>query len=267
MEQTYTRKDISKDTIELTITIPHESFKSSYEIVLKDYTKDTNIKGFRKGKVPSELLEPNIKENIIIETIEKLAPLYINMAIQKENLEIIAPPTYKEFPKIKDGQDIQFTITITVLPEFKLGDLKKIKIKKEKARVEDKEVDDAIEDIKKNRETKSKIVDDKWAVEIAKMLKIDNIKTLQELKKHIKEALTAQKGHMLIHKREQEALTEAIKLSKIEIPQAAIKYEASERERSFLNDMQERGVKVEDFLKSQNITMDKLRELWERDPK
>ncbi|MDD4381817.1 MAG: trigger factor [Candidatus Dojkabacteria bacterium] len=267
MEQTYTRKDISKDTIELTITIPHESFKSSYEIVLKDYTKDTNIKGFRKGKVPSELLEPNIKENIIIETIEKLAPLYINMAIQKENLEIIAPPTYKEFPKIKDGQDIQFTITITILPEFKLGNLKKIKIKKEKAIVEDKEVEDAIEDIKKNRETKAKSIDDKWALEIAKMLKIENIKTLQELKEHIKDALTAQKEHMLIHKREQEALIEAIKLSKIEIPQAAIKYEASERERSFINDMQQRGVKVEDFLKSQNITMDKLRELWERDSK
>lgn len=267
MEQTYTRKDISKDTVELTITIPFDSFKSSYDILLKDYIKDTNIKGFRKGKVPSELLEANVKESMTIETIEKLAPLYINMAIQKENLEIIAPPTYKEFPKIKDGQDIQFTIVVTILPEFKLGNLKKIKIKKEKVTVEDKEVEDVIADIKKNRTTKSKKVDDKWAIEVAKMLKIENIHTFDELKKHIKDTLLLQKKHMLLHKREQEALVEAIKLSKIEIPEPAIKYESSERERAFINDMQQRGIKVEDFLKSQNITIEKLRELWDKDSK
>lgn len=267
MEQKYTRKDISKDTIELEITIPKESFKNSYELLLKDYTKDTNIKGFRKGKVPSELLDQKIKESITLETIEKLAPLYINMALTKENLEIIAPPTYKEFPKIKDGQDIQFTITVTILPEFKLGNLKKIKIKKEKVNITDNEVSSTLEDLKKNRETKAKEINDNWAKEIAKMLKIKDIKTLEDFKKYVKDTLKTQKEHMQIHKMEQEALNKGIELSKIEIPKPAIMYEASERERSFLTDIQQKGIKSEDFLKSQGLTIEKVRELWERDSK
>jgi FKBP-type peptidyl-prolyl cis-trans isomerase (trigger factor) len=42
-------------------------------------------------------------------------------------------------------------MNITVMPEFKLGNLKKIKIKKEEVKVEKKEVDDALDNILKNQ--------------------------------------------------------------------------------------------------------------------
>lgn len=265
MENFYERKDISKDTVELKITIPKDNFQESYNILLKDHLKDTDLKGFRKGKVPTDLLEGDIKSGLKIETLDKLAPLYINTAIQKEDIEPIAPPTYKDLPKLEDGKDVEFTIAITVLPEFKLGDMKKIKIAKEEVKITKKEIDTAIEDIKKNRETKEKEVNDKWAVEIAKMLKIEKIENLESLKKYIKKILKEQKEHMLIHKREEEALEQAIKLSNIEIPLPAVQFEASERERSFIHDMQQRGIKPEEFMKAQNITIEKMRELWEKD--
>ncbi len=265
MEQFYERKEISKDTVELKITIPKDSFKDSYNILLKDHLKDTSVKGFRKGKVPTDLLESDLKGELKIETLDKLAPLYINTAIQKENIEPIAPPTYKELPKLEDDKDVVFTIEITVLPEFKLGNMKKIKIEKEEVKITKAEIDTALEEIKKNRETKTKEVNDKWAVEIAEMLKIEKVKDLESLKKYIKEALKKQKEHMFLHKREEEALVQAISLSKIEIPLPAVKFEASERERSFIYDMQQRGIKPEEFIKTQNLTIEKMRELWEKD--
>ncbi len=267
MEQFYERKDISKDTVELRITIPKDNFQESYNILLKDHLKDTNIKGFRKGKVPTDLLENDMKSGLKIETLDKLAPLYINTAIQKESIEPIAPPTYKDLPKLEDGNDVEFTIAITVLPEFKLGNMKKIKLAKEEVKITKEEIDTAIEDIKKNRETKEKEVNDKWAVEIAKMLKIEKIENLEALREYIKEALTGQKEHMLLHKQEEDALEQAIALSNIEIPLPAVKFEASERERSFIYDMQQRGVKPEEFMKAQNITIEKMREMWEKDAK
>jgi len=265
MEQFYERKDISKDTVELKITIPKDNFQESYNILLKDHLKDTNLKGFRKGKVPTDLLESDIKGALKIETLDKLAPMYINTAIQKENIEPIAPPTYKDLPKLEDGKDVEFTISITVLPEFKLGNMKKIKITNEEVKITKEEVDTAIDEIKKNRKTKEKEINDKWAVEIAKMLKIEKIKDLESLKGYIKNALKEQKEHMLLHKTEEDALIQAIKLSNIEIPLPAVKFEASERERSFIYDMQQRGIKPEEFMKAQNITIEKMRELWEKD--
>ena len=69
------------------------------------------------------------------------------------------------------------------------------------------------------------------------------------------------------HKLEDDALKEAIKLSNIEIPQPAIDYEASERERAFITDMQQKGIDIDQFLKANNITLDKMREMWKEDAK
>ncbi len=267
MNDFYQRKDISKDTIEFEITIPKDSFKASYEAMMKDKVKGTDIKGFRKGKVPTQLVETQLKQTVKLETLEKVAPLYISTAIQKENLDPIAPPEYKDLPKLEDDTDLKLTIVVTVMPEFKLGNMKKVKVEKEEAIISKAEMEDALNDIQKNYKTKEKEINDAWAVEIGTMLKLKDVKDIKDLRKQIEEALKAQKAHMLLHQRQEKALDEAIKICDIKIPLPAIKYEAQERERSFRYDMQQRGVKVEDFVKSQNLTIEKMRELWEKDSK
>lgn len=267
MNDFYQRKDVSKDTIEFTITIPKDSFNQSYETLMKAKAKETDIKGFRKGKVPAKLVETQLDQSVRLETLEKIAPLYISTAIQKENLDPIAPPEYKELPKLEVDKDVELVITVTVMPEFKLANLKKVKVEKEEATISKKEVDEALDDIKKNYKTKEKEINDAWAVEVAKMIQLKDVKDIKDLRKQIEEAMKAQKEHMLLHQRQEKALDEAIKLCNIDIPQPAIMYEARERERSFRYDMQQKGVKVEEFIKSQNLTIEKMRELWEKDSK
>jgi len=75
------------------------------------------------------------------------------------------------------------------------------------------------------------------------------------------------KNHYQLHQVQDEALRKGIEISKIEIPESAIKFEASEREKAFNQDMQSKGVKIEDFLKANNITIEKMRELWLKDAK
>lgn len=267
MDNFYTKKDINEHTFELTITLPHDSFKKSYDLLLQNYAKDTDVKGFRKGKVPAGMISDQIKEVVKLEAFERLAPLYINTALNKEKLEPIAPPQYKEIPKFLDGLDTSFTITVTVMPKFKLGDTKKIKVKKESVEVTDKEIQDAIDDLKKTQKTEEKEVNDKWAEEIGKIINVENVKTLNDLKERIKDALTKQKEHYQMHQLQDEALKKGIEISKINVPQVAIDFEASEREKAFTEDMQSRGVKIDDFLKANNITIEKMRELWLKDAK
>jgi FKBP-type peptidyl-prolyl cis-trans isomerase (trigger factor) len=267
MNDFYTKKEINEYTHEFEIKIPADNFKHSYDLLIQEYAKDSDIKGFRKGKVPADMINNQVKEMVKFETFEKVAPLYINTALSKENVEPIAPPEYKEIPKILDGLDITFTITVTTMPDFKLGDVSKIKIDKKKLKVEDKEIEDAIEDLKKTQETKEKEVNDKWAKEIAKVINAEDVKTLEELKTKIKDALQSQKDHYQLHQLQDEALRQGIEISKIEIPESAIKFEASEREKAFNQDMQSKGVKIEDFLKANNITIEKMRELWLKDAK
>lgn len=268
MSDFYTKKEISKDTVEFKFTIPNKKFREEYQKLLNQELTKTDIKGFRKGKAPSDMVEPQIGGSLKIQAFEKLIPDVIIEALEKEKLEPIAPPEYKEFPKFEDEKDLEFVVNITVMPEFKVGDLKKVKVEKEKVEIKDDEVEKALENIRDNQETKEKEINEKWAKEIITLLKIENeVKNLAELRVHLKDALKKQKEHMLHHKLEDEALKQAITISKIEIPQPAIKFEAEERERAFIADMQKRGGKIEQFLKSNNITMEKMRELWLEDAK
>jgi len=265
MEKFYERKDIDKSTIELKITIPKDSFKKSYESLLQEELKKADIKGFRKGKVPANLVEPEISGTVKVKTFEKLVPLYVTTALQKEDINPIAPPVYKDFPDFSKDVDIVFSMDVTVMPEFKLGNLKKLKIEKDEAKISKKEVEDALESILKNNDTKSKELNDEWAKEIIKKLDIKDVKDLKELRKYVEDTLKKQKEHILSHKREDSAFEQAVKISNIEIPENAVKYEAEERERAFTHDMEHKGVNVDDFLKANNITLEKMRELWMKD--
>jgi trigger factor len=267
MSDTYKVTDTKKDTIELEITIPSKNFKESYETISKDKAKDMDIKGFRKGQVPKDIIKQNLGDTVKFETFEKLAPLYVNTAITKEKISPIAPPMYKELPKIELGKDVIFTILLTVMPDFKLGNLKKIKIEKKDTKVTAKEVTDSLEQIKKEQKTKAKDINDTWAKEIAKSLKLEDVKNLEDLKKLIKDSLKAQKEHIASHEYQDKVLEEAVKISKIEIPQAAVDYEAGERERTFGFEMQQRGIDLKDFMKAQNLTIEKMREMWKKDAK
>jgi len=265
MSDMYKKENVSDSKIELTINIPRDSFEQSYKALLKDQTKDKDIKGFRKGKVPEELIEPSMKPMLQFETFERLAPMYITSAIQKEKINLIAPPKYTKLPDFKSKKDLEFTVEITVMPDFKLGSLKKIKIEKEDVKIEEKDVESVLKELKVKNETKVKQISDSWAKEIAKKLNLDGIKNLDDLKKMTKDTLKKQKEHMLLHKYQDDALKQAVKLSKIDIPQEAVDFEAEEREKAFNQDMKTRGINTDNFLKNSNLKIEQMREAWKKD--
>jgi len=267
MDNFYTRKDVDKNTIEITITIPKASFQKSYKALLNQELSNTKLDGFRKGKVPTNLVGTEVKTSLKVKTFEQLVPMYLTTALQKENLNPIAPPDYKNFPDVTKDEDLVFSVDITIMPEFKLGNLKKIKIEKEKTTATKKEVDEALNNLFKNDNLGEKEINDKWAEEIAKKIKIENIKNLKELQDFVKKTIKDQKEIISRRKAEDEILDQGIKISKIEIPQKAIEYEAHEREHSFVHDMGHDDTKIDNFLKANNVTMEKMRELWLKDAK
>ncbi|KUK77323.1 MAG: trigger factor [candidate division WS6 bacterium 34_10] len=267
MSDMYKREDVSDSKIELTITMPRDAFEKSYKALLKDQTKDKDIKGFRKGKVPEDLIEPSMKPMLQFETFERLAPMYINTTIQKEKIELVAPPKYSKLPEFNGDEDLEFKVEVTTMPDFKLGNLKKVKVEKEDIEIEEKDVEKVLKELKTQHETDAKKIGDDWAKEMAKKLELEDVKDLDGFKEKVEDLLKKQKEHMLLHRYQEDALKQAIELSKIEIPEGAIEFEAKERERSFEQDMQARGVKIEEFLKQSNLDMEQMREAWKKDAK
>jgi FKBP-type peptidyl-prolyl cis-trans isomerase (trigger factor) len=163
------------------------------------------------------------------------------------------------------GEDLVFTIIVTVMPVFKLADLKKIKLTKKSAEVTDKEVEDVVKQMEENKDVKADKGTDKWAAEVGAKLAFKGVKTMDELKSEIKRVLQAQKESVLKREMENEALNQAIKLSKIAVPEPAVDYEAHEREHTFEHELEHRQMTVDQFLKQNNVTLEKMREMWKKD--
>lgn len=104
------------------------------------------------------------------------------------------------------------------------------------------EIDQTLETMFKNNATthdpkKEEKPDDEWALRIAKLYQFDDVRSLADLRAKIKELIMQQKRSILDQNAASDAMREAVKVSKIEIPQAAIVFEAQQREEAFQRDL------------------------------
>lgn len=267
MDKTYTTKKISDSTIEVTLTIPSEPIKSSYETLLTKELSKTNLKGFRKGATPRELIESQLQPGLLFEVINRLAPIYLSKAVEEEKIELIASPEYKDIPTLELDKPVTIKVELTIMPEFKLGNMKKIKVEIKKERVKTEEVDNIIKQLEENKNIKAKIGTNAWITEASKLIQIENVDTIEKLKEEITKALQAEKDNILKRNAENEALNEAIKLSKIDVPDPAIHFEAHEREHSFEHQLEGMKTTLDQYAKTYGVTIEHMREMWHKDAK
>ncbi len=150
-------KNFPKCRAELKVEVPAEEFKNFFEKAILELSKDMEVKGFRKGKVPRDIVEKEIgQEKILVEAAELAIEDNYRKAILENKVEAISRPEI-EIQKLAPGNPFIFLAKVSVLPEIKLSDYKKIaaEIKKKEinppAGGEEKEVEDALKWLQKSR--------------------------------------------------------------------------------------------------------------------
>lgn len=117
-------------TAEITITIPQKTVNQAYQKTLGALTKEVTIKGFRKGKAPSKLVEEKLgKSKVYEELLKDLIPVVYAEAIRQEGLKPIISPKIKVI-SLEENKDWQITATTCEWPkvDFKdyRGEVKKV---------------------------------------------------------------------------------------------------------------------------------------------
>src|SRR4030065_492462 len=91
-------------TIEMTLTIPWKQVLDAYTHALADYTKNSQIQGFRQGKAPKEMVEKSIGKNKIFEqAIQDIIPSLYQEAVKDNNLKpVMLPQIHLDSAKEKE---------------------------------------------------------------------------------------------------------------------------------------------------------------------
>lgn len=115
-------------TIELTITIPANEVKKTWEQVVEEMVKKVQLPGFRKGKAPKKLVADKLDiEKIREEVLKILLPKYYIDAVKEHSLKPIMNPKIHvaAVSDPKEDKDWQFIALTCEAPEVQLNDYKK----------------------------------------------------------------------------------------------------------------------------------------------
>ncbi|MDQ3956936.1 MAG: trigger factor [Actinomycetota bacterium] len=142
--QTSTEK-LDKDRVKLRVEAPESSLKPALDAVYRRWAGEIKVAGFRKGKVPRQIIDARVGPEVIREEAlrDALPDLYRD-ALVAEGIEAIAPPEI-EVLEFDTGSPLLFEATVDVRPEIVVPDLAAISIEAPPSEVTDEELDEQLD--------------------------------------------------------------------------------------------------------------------------
>jgi len=134
---------------QLKIEIPAPAVEAESSRVTGEYAKKARIPGFRKGKVPSELVRRHFGDEIRRELIDRLIPRYWRQAAAEKALEPLGPPAVEEID-LREGAPLVFTAVVEVRPEIELRNYRDFALPEPAVEPAAEEVTRALEDLRRS---------------------------------------------------------------------------------------------------------------------
>lgn len=262
-------KKLEGSQIEISTTISAKDLSAYRMQAIKNLNEEVSIDGFRKGKIPEQVLIEKLGEMTLLYEMAELAigDSYPKI-LEEEKIDAIGRPEVK-ITKIAKDNPLEFTITTAVTPEVKVGDYVKIAKAEMSKKIEVKEVTDeetekVILEIQKQQththddgEEHVPELDDEFVKSLG------NFENVEDFRKKIKENLNKEKEHRAFEKRRLDIAEKILETAEVDIPRIMVEHELSRSEAQFKDDISRLGVKIEDYLTRLKKTMEEIKKEWE----
>lgn len=147
------KKDLEKSQIELTIELSPEEFAPYITKGAEKVAAEVKIEGFRKGKVPLDILKQKIGEMTILEEAANIAVhKTVDEAIEKNTMErqAIGQPQVN-ITKLVPNNPFEYKVVVSLLPTIAVGKYKDLNLKVEEVKIDDKEIEKSLHDLQEMR--------------------------------------------------------------------------------------------------------------------
>ncbi len=135
----------------LSIEVDEDRFQRSLDESYHRLSYRVRVPGFRKGRVPRQILEMRIgKETLIEDALKNIIPEAYVEAVKETGIDPIDEPEFT-VTEAEEGKPVKFDAKVLVRPEVKLPDYKEIRIEREIPEVSDEDVDRQIQILRENQ--------------------------------------------------------------------------------------------------------------------
>lgn len=283
-----------KSQVEVQIIMPWADLEAKWNEVLAKMAQEVELPGFRKGTAPLPMVEQNLGKKLEDEVFKVVMPQALIEALQGTNIVPIDFPQYQVVSFVK-GQDLKFSAKVTERPTVNVGQYKTIKVVRPPLKtVTDDDVTKIIEELFKRWKLRnpqnppgaspaqpadpqaqgangsmsfgaqapaaaqpaaSEGPDDVFAKGVGAT-------DLADLKLKIKQDLENEAKYNNELDFEEAILQEVEKITTVDVPDILIQDELNRMLVSLQRSVTERGLLLEEYLKSQNKTVDSIKAEW-----
>jgi trigger factor len=141
----YTVQAVNSCTKKLVFNFEKVDLSQQIKEALLAKQKSSNLKGFRKGKAPLDMVQKMFGPQVENDALYRFISEQYYEAMQKEGIRPVGYPQFGN-TKYEAGKSVSFEATVETIPEFELKDYSKLTFKKESDQVSDED----FETLKKN---------------------------------------------------------------------------------------------------------------------
>ena len=133
---------------ELAIEIPADRVQTEMDKKFGEVKQTVTLKGFRKGKAPMAMIKSLYAGEVKADVVDELIKITYPEAVKQETLNVASRPTLTDFSFTDDGGFV-YKATVEVMPEVPTLVFDKLEIPEYEINIEDKDVDGAVEYLRK----------------------------------------------------------------------------------------------------------------------
>ena len=136
---------LSPTRVKLTVDLPFEELAPQLDAAYKRIAAQVTVPGFRKGKVPSRVIDQRFGRALVLEeAVNEAVPAAFEKAVAENNLKPLGTPEF-DVQELNDGENLAFTVEVDVRPEFDLPDLDAFVVEVDGAEPTDEEVTEQVD--------------------------------------------------------------------------------------------------------------------------
>jgi len=134
----------------LKVFVDKKTIEEKIGVRLNELSKTVNLKGFRPGKVPVDVLKRQFGKVVYGEVLEKILKETSTQALEEKKIKVAGQPKL-DLKSYGEGKDLNYTLEIDELPSIKLKSIENIKFTDYEINVTEDETQKRINDIAKNQ--------------------------------------------------------------------------------------------------------------------
>ena len=109
------------------IEVSKDEIEKNLEELASKYSSDMKLPGFRKGKIPVDVIKKRYKKLLNDEVLNRVVEQFVFKKIEEEKINIVSNPVVQKID-YKEGEDLKADIVVELFPEIELPDFEKIEI-------------------------------------------------------------------------------------------------------------------------------------------